>query len=94
MDLPYNELAPERGLVDSVKGAVLSLATRREVEEPPEGCQAAAGIAAALQGDDAVAQGQARGAAVGAGAGAEGRQRHGLVVALGVAGVMDSRAGG
>lgn len=92
--MPYNELAPERGLVDAVEGALLALATRREVEELPEGCQAAAGVAPALQGDDAVAQGQARVAVVGAGAGAEGRQRHGLVVALGVAGVVDSCAGG
>lgn len=93
-DFSYNEFPPERGLVDAVKGAVLALAARREVEELPEGCPAAAGITPALQGGGAVAQGQARVAAVRAGAGAEGGQPHGLLVALWVAGVTDSSAGG
>lgn len=92
MDLPYNELAPQRGLVDAVKGAVLALATRREVEEFPESRQAGAGIATALQGDGAVPRGQVT--AGGAGAGAEGGHRHGLRVALGVTGVLHSSAGG
>lgn len=93
-DLPYNELPSDRRLVDAIEGAVLALATRGEVEELLDGSQAPAGIAPALQGDVPVARAQAWVALVRAGAGAEGRQRHGFIVVCWVAGVMDSCAGG
>lgn len=85
--MPYDELSPERG-----RGEGAVLAARRGVQEAPERCPAGAGAAPALQGDRAVARGQARVAAR-AGAGAERGQRHGLLVALGVAGVLDPGAG-
>lgn len=93
-DLPYNEVPADWGLVDAVEGAVLALATRREVEQLLDGSQAPAGIAPALQGHVPVTEGQACVAPVGAGAGAEGRQRDGFIVVFWVARVIDSRAGG
>lgn len=93
-DSTYNELSADRGLVDAIEGAVLALAARREVEQLLDSSQAPAGIAPALQGDVPVAEGQAWVTPVGAGAGAEGRQRDGFTVVFWVARVIDSHAGG
>lgn len=92
--MPYNELPADRGLVDAVKGAVLALAALREVEQLLDGSQAPTGIAPALQGHIPVDEGQAWVTLVGAGAGAEGRQRDGFTVVFWVARVSDLRAGG
>lgn len=92
-DLPYNELPADGGLVDTIEGAVLALAARREVEQLLYGSQTPTGIAPALQGHVPVAMGQAWVALVRAGAGAEGRQRDGFIVVFWVARVINSRAG-
>lgn len=83
--MPYKELPADGGLVDAIEGAVLALSTCREVEELLDGDQAPAGIAPALQGHVSVIERQAWVTLVGAGAGAEGRQRDGFLVVFGVA---------
>lgn len=83
--LPYKELPADGGLVDAIEGAVLALSTCREVEELLDGDQTPAGIAPALQGHVSVIERQAWVTLVGAGAGAEGRQRDGFLVVFGVA---------